>query len=92
MQTAAGKFNLDAFGHSERAALDYLLREFRLRGWRDDDDAAAAIVSALVRRGGSAPRRMVLRSIPRDFLDRNAIGRADVARLLDRLSSSGGRP
>jgi len=54
MPPPAEEFRLEWLGPSERAALDHLLREFKLRGWRDEDDAAGAIVGVLVRRGGSA--------------------------------------
>lgn len=75
---------LSRLGQSDRAALDRLTREFHRRGWADDDDAAGAIVDALTRRGGSASRRIVLAAVPRDFLERNRLKRADVAKALDR--------
>ena len=76
---------LSRIGRSDRAALDYLTREFHRRGWSDDDDAAGAIVDALTSRGGHASRRTVLAAVPRDFLERNSLTRADIARTLDRV-------
>jgi hypothetical protein len=81
-----GELRLKSLGNTERAALDRLLREFKLRGWRDEDDAADAIVATLARGGGRAPMKAVLASVPADFLVRNGIRRADVGRLLERLS------
>lgn len=79
---------LAQLGRTERAALDRLMREFARRGWRDEDDAALAIVSAITRRGGKASRRVVLASVPSDFLYRNQIRRADVERLIARVARS----
>lgn len=76
---------LSRLGRSDQAATDRLTREFHLRGWTDDDDAASAIVEALARRGGHASRHIVLAAVPRDFLERNRLRRADVARALDRV-------
>jgi hypothetical protein len=80
------QFRLEYLGGSERAALDSILREFRLRGWRDDYDAAAAIVAALIRGGGCAPRRTVVRAVPSDFLTANGLERADLSKLFERLT------
>lgn len=91
MPPPAEEFRLEWLGPSERAALDHLLREFKLRGWRDEDDAAGAIVGVLVRRGGSASCRAVLGAVPADFLVRNGIRRADVRRLLQRMSFASAR-
>lgn len=76
---------LAALGRTTRAAHDRLLREFQRQGWRDDDDAAEAIIGILERRGGRASRRAVVAAVPRDFLYRNQIRRADVERLIARL-------
>ena len=79
---------LDRLGPDELSAVDRLLREFSLRGWRDVDGAATAVVDALMARNGLASKAVVLRAVPSEFFTRNHVTRAQVGRVLDVFAGS----
>jgi hypothetical protein len=68
---------------SKKAAIRLVLNAWRDRGWRDVDDAALSVVERMANEGGTYDDAIAA-VVPRAFLDRNGVSRADVSKELSR--------